>query len=44
VRAGNNDAAVNRINLCGYMRGVSQVTDAEQQVVTTYCQDISVQR
>jgi hypothetical protein len=37
VQAGNNDAAVNRITLCGYMQGVSQATDAERQVVTTYC-------
>jgi hypothetical protein len=36
-QAGNNDAAVNRITLCGYMRGVSQVTDAERQLVTAYC-------
>ncbi len=37
VQAGNNDAAVNRLALCGYMHGVSQVTDAERQVVTMYC-------
>jgi hypothetical protein len=37
VQAGNNDAAVNRITLCGYMRGISQITDAERQLVTTYC-------
>jgi hypothetical protein len=36
-QAGSNDAAVNRLTLCGYMRGISQVTDAERQVVTTYC-------
>jgi hypothetical protein len=38
VQAENNDAAVNRISLCGYMRSISQATDAERQVVTTYCQ------
>jgi hypothetical protein len=35
--AANNDAAVNRITLCGYMNGVSQVTDAERQAMTAYC-------
>jgi hypothetical protein len=37
IATGSSDAAPMLVTLCGYMRGVSQVTDAERQALTRYC-------
>jgi hypothetical protein len=37
IGTGSSEAAAMHVTLCGYMRGLSQITDAEQQAVNRYC-------